>query len=228
MKEGPNIAGIAALIGDPARANMLQALMTGVALTAGELAQEAGVTPQTSSFHLGRLAEAGLVSLRKQGRHKYYSLANSDVAALLEAMSGIAMRSGMTRVPTGPKEPELRRSRVCYNHLAGEYGVQAYDSLLTRGFLVEDGEQLHLTGDGRGFLKELGVVLPDKENKRRPLCKSCLDWSARRSHLAGIAGTALLSFFLDQGWAKRVDGSRIITFSREGDSRFHATFSLQD
>ncbi len=103
MKEGPNIAGIAALIGDPARANMLQALMTGVALTAGELAQEAGVTPQTSSFHLGRLAEAGLVSLRKQGRHKYYSLANSDVAALLEAMSGIAMRSGMTRVPTGQR-----------------------------------------------------------------------------------------------------------------------------
>ncbi|SDQ84075.1 winged helix-turn-helix domain-containing protein [Pseudovibrio sp. Tun.PSC04-5.I4] len=228
MKEGPNIAAIAALIGDPARANMLQALMTGVALTASELAQEAGVTPQTSSFHLSRMADAGLVSLRKQGRHKYYSLADADVAALLEAMSGIAMRSGMTRVRTGPREPELRKARVCYNHLAGEYGVQAYDSLIAREFLVEEDEKLVLSSSGRSFFTDLGLVLPSNETKRRPLCKSCLDWSARRSHLAGITGTALLSFFFDQGWAKRVEGSRVIQFSKAGDSRFHEAFSLQN
>ncbi|KZL18917.1 Helix-turn-helix domain protein [Pseudovibrio axinellae] len=227
MKEGPNIAAVAALIGDPARANMLQALMNGVALTASELAQEAGVTPQTSSFHLGKLSEAGLVCLRKQGRHKYYSLTGSDVASLLEALSGIAMRTGMTRVRTGPKEPALRKARVCYNHLAGDYGVQAYDSLLAREFLLEEDEQLHLTLAGRSFFNDLGLVLPEKETKRRPLCKSCLDWSVRRSHLAGLAGTALLTYFLEEGWARRIEGSRVIEFSKTGDSRFRSLFSLE-
>lgn len=202
--------------------------MTGVALTASELAQEAGVTPQTSSFHLSRMADAGLISLRKQGRHKYYSLADADVAALLEAMSGIAMRSGMTRVRTGPKEPELRKARVCYNHLAGEYGVQAYDSLVAREFLVEEDENQILSSSGRTFFTDLGLVLPLRETKRRPLCKSCLDWSARRSHLAGVTGTVLLSFFFDQGWATRVEGSRVIQFSKAGDSHFQEAFSLQN
>ncbi len=136
------------------------------------------------------------------------------------------MHSGMTRVRTGPKKPALRKARVCYNHLAGEYGVKAYDSLLARAFLVEDGEQIHLTEDGRSFPSELGVMLPDNETRSRPLCKSCLDWSARRSHLAELAGTSLLSFVLEQGLARRVDRSRIIEFSKSGDSRFHAIFSL--
>ncbi|NNG02830.1 MAG: winged helix-turn-helix transcriptional regulator, partial [Inquilinus sp.] len=124
MKTGPDIAHVAALLGDPARANMLTALMSGRALTASELASEAGVTPQTASAHLARLQQGGLVVPRKQGRHRYYALTGEDVAAVLEALMGLAARTGHLRTRTGPKDPALRRARVCYDHLAGELGVR--------------------------------------------------------------------------------------------------------
>src|SRR4051794_22992637 len=120
MKTGPDIARIAALLGDPARANMMSALASGQALTAGELAREAGVTPQTASAHLAKLVAGRLVSHRKQGRHAYFALADDDVGALLESLMGLAEKAGHRRTRTGPKEPALRRARVCYDHLAGE------------------------------------------------------------------------------------------------------------
>ena len=122
MKEGPDITRIAFLIGDPARANMLTALMSGKALTASELAEEAGVTLQTASSHLSKLVEGGLVRPRRQGRHKYFSLANDDVARVLEGLMGLAAGSGHLRSRTGPKDPALRKARICYNHLAGNMG----------------------------------------------------------------------------------------------------------
>ena len=124
MKEGPDIARIAALIGDPARANMLTALMSGKAVTATELAQEANVTLQTASTHLSKLDEGGLLRPRKQGRHKYFSLANDDVARVLEGLMGLAAGSGHLRSRTGPRDPALRKARVCYNHLAGDLGIR--------------------------------------------------------------------------------------------------------
>ncbi|MEO0960637.1 MAG: winged helix-turn-helix domain-containing protein, partial [Pseudomonadota bacterium] len=122
MKAGPDIAHIAALIGDPARANMLTALMSGKALTVSELAEEAGVTIQTASSHLSKLDEGGLLRPRKQGRHKYFTLASDDVAHVLEGLMGLAAGSGYLRKRTGPRDAELRRARVCYNHLAGDMG----------------------------------------------------------------------------------------------------------
>ncbi|MEL6219421.1 MAG: winged helix-turn-helix domain-containing protein, partial [Pseudomonadota bacterium] len=133
MKEGPDIARIAALIGDPARANMLTALMSGKALTVSELAEEAGVTIQTASSHLSKLDEGGLLRPRKQGRHKYFQLADAEVAHVLEALMGLATRQGAKRVRTGPRDAQMQQARVCYNHLAGRMGVQMYRSLLARG-----------------------------------------------------------------------------------------------
>ncbi|MEO1607673.1 MAG: winged helix-turn-helix domain-containing protein, partial [Pseudomonadota bacterium] len=133
MREGPDIAHIAALIGDPARANMLTALMSGKALTATELAREAGVTPQTASTHLTKLEQGGLLTLQRQGRHRYFSLATDDVAHVLEALMGIAAGAGYLRSRTGPKDQALRKARVCYNHLAGEMGTDLYDGLFERG-----------------------------------------------------------------------------------------------
>lgn len=225
MKEGPDIALLGSLVGDPARANMLTALMSGKALTASELAAEAGVTPQTASAHLGKLASGGLVRQRKQGRHRYFSLADDDVGRVLESMMGLAAMKGHSRTRTGPKEPALRKARVCYNHLAGELGVRMLDSLTTRKFMVEDGDSLELTAAGRIFVTQFGVDIDALKTSRRPLCKSCLDWSARRSHLAGALGTALLQRFYQLGWAKRETGTRIVAFSKEGEARFLANFS---
>jgi DNA-binding transcriptional ArsR family regulator len=226
MKVGPDIAVIAALLGDPARANMVTALSGGQALTAGELAREAGVTAQTASSHLAKLAAGGLIEGRKQGRHIYYALSGPDVAGVIEALSGLAARTGHTRVRTGPKEPALRRARVCYDHLAGDLGVAMLDSLTHRGMIVGSGETLVLSAAGEAFMTALGLDLPALSSLRRPLCKGCLDWSVRRSHLAGALGAALLDRFFGLGWAKREDGSRIVSFSPRGLEAFREIFGV--
>lgn len=226
MKDGPDIALLGSLIGDPARANMLTALMSGKALTASELAAEASVTLPTTSAHLGKLEAGGLVRQRKQGRHRYFSLADDDVGSVLESMMGLAAKKGHSRTRTGPREPALRKARVCYNHLAGELGVGMFDSLMARKFLAGDGDNLALTATGRSFVTRFGVDLDALAKSRRPLCKSCLDWSARRSHLAGSLGVALLTRFYQLGWARREDDTRIVAFTREGEARFLADFSV--
>ena len=228
MKEGPDIAQLGALIGDPARANMLTALMAGGALTASELAAEAGVTVQTASSHLKKLESADLLVQRKQGRHRYFALADDDVGALLETMMGLAARRGLTRTRTGPKDPALRKARVCYNHLAGELGVQLYDGLLASALLAEtDGEPV-LTPIGRERMIRFGIDINGLETQRRPLCRSCLDWSARRTHLAGSLGQSLLSRLESLGWARREPASRVVHFTARGETELLALFCGQD
>jgi len=216
MKDGPNIARIAALIGDPGRANMLSALMSGKALTARELAEEAGITPQTASAHLAQLAKGGLTSEARQGRHKYVSLANDDVATALEALMGIAARSGQLRTRPGPRDTALRHARVCYDHLAGDVAIDLSDRLVTAGFVTADA-QMSLTEQGRHHLAEQGLTLGAG---RRPECRGCLDWSARRMHLAGRLGAALLNHVFAAGWARRLPDSRVVEFTQEGKTAF--------
>ena len=224
MKEGPDIARIAALIGDPARANMLTALMSGKAVTVTELAQEAGVTVQTASAHLSKLDQGGLLRPRKQGRHKYFSLANDDVARVLEGLMGLAAGSGHLRSRTGPKDPALRKARVCYNHLAGDMGIQLFDSLVSRSFLRTESPTLDLSEEGGAFVSDFGIEIDRLASQRMPLCRECLDWSARRSHLAGSLGRAFLSQFEKKGWARRQRGTRIVHFSQVGEKAFTSSF----
>src|SRR5205085_7269571 len=136
MRLGPDISFVASLVGDPARANMLQALMSGQALTATELAQEAGVTPQTASSHLGKLEAGGLLVQQKQGRHRYFRLKDEEIASALESLAGLADHAGHRRVRTGPKDPEMRQARVCYDHLAGDFGVRMFDHLTQHNMLT--------------------------------------------------------------------------------------------
>jgi len=225
MKEGPDIAHIAALIGDPARANMLTALMSGKALTVSELAEEAGVTIQTASSHLSKLDTGGLLRPRKQGRHKYFSLANDDVAHVLEGLMGLAAGSGHLRTRTGPKDSELRKARVCYNHLAGDMGTQLFDSLMAQGHLAVGGEDLILTETGTEFATGFQIDISTLRAKRTPLCRECLDWSERRSHLAGSLGRAFLSRFEELSWAKRDQKTRVVTFSQSGAKEFQRLFA---
>jgi len=198
--------------------------MSGKALTATELANEAGVTPQTASAHLARLETGGLVRARKSGRHKYIALASEEVAQVLEALMGLAAGAGHLRTRLGPGDPDLRRARVCYNHLAGEMGTRLYDSLLSRGALRREGEALVLTGAGRGLVTGLGLDLDALPSPRAPMCRDCLDWSARRPHLAGRLGRGLLRHFEAKGWVRRVPDSRAIRFTAIGERAFLAAF----
>jgi DNA-binding transcriptional ArsR family regulator len=226
MKEGPDITRIAALIGDPARANMLTALMSGKALTATELAQEAGVTLQTASTHLAKLDQGKLLRVRKQGRHKYFALANDDVADVLEGLMGLAAASGHMRSRAGPKDPALRKARVCYNHLAGDMGIRLFDSLVGRRLLrVADGG-LALSRQGHGFVASLDIDIDRLASEKSPLCRECLDWSERRSHLAGGLGRAFLNRFEEKGWARRERGTRIVHFSPAGERAFARAFPV--
>ena len=215
MKDGPSIARIAALLGDPARAEMLTALMGGQALTATELAEVAGVAKATASGHLGRLLDSRLVDVESQGRHRYYRLADRDVAHLLESLMGVAFRAGAVRLRPGPREPALRKARVCYDHLAGELGVLACDGLRERGWLRGEGAAMGITPRGLRALRELGIELDPQS--RRPACRPCLDWSVRRHHLAGSLGAALLEHCYAKRWAARVKGTRIVQFTRAGE-----------
>lgn len=226
MKEGPDISRIAALIGDPARANILTALMDGRALTVSELAGEAGVGLPTASSHLTKLTEGGVLVPRKQGRHKYFALADGDVAAVLEALMGLAAGQGGARLRAGPKDKTLRQARVCYNHLAGQFGVQMFQSLVDRGCVIEDGEQVSLTPVGENFVTEFGIDLTNLQSAKVPLCRSCLDWSERRTHLAGSLGRAILSRMEALGWMRRDAKTRVIHVTPKGRTEFSKAFPV--
>lgn len=216
MRETPDIARITALIGDPARAQMLNALMSGMALTAGELAQEAGVSPATASAHLKHLREGSLVCEQREGRHKYFRIKDHQAAQLLETISAFSERSGPKRVRPGPKDPALRSARMCYDHLAGALGVHIFTSMASRGFLsmLENGPVLN--ADGERFIGALGLDLNALKRSNRATCRCCLDWSERRYHLSGTLGAALTEMMVNQQWVKRINGSRALEVTSSG------------
>lgn len=220
MREGPDISRIAALIGDPARANMLSALMDQRARSAGELALEAGVTKQTASSHLAQLLEAGLLRRDVQGRHHYYRLAGPDVAAALEALMSLADTRPVRRLRAGPKDEAMRRARVCYDHLAGELGVLMFDRMLADGWIGTPEGALSVSARGWKRLGEIGIAPEGFARSRRPQCRTCLDWSMRRDHLAGGVGSAVLDRIFAEGWARRDRTSRTVVFTPHGEARF--------
>ena len=227
MKDGPNIVNIASLIGDHARAEMLTALMGGRALTATELADIAHVTKQTASGHLVKLVDAGLLVVEAQGRHRYFRLADDDVAHLLESLMGVAFRAGAVRLRSSPREPALRKARVCYDHLAGELGVLVFDSLRERNALTLGKDSLELTEVGQELFNRLGIDTKALRSQRRFFCRTCLDWSERRHHLAGALGASLLTRIIELGWAQREENSRVVSFTLSGERMLRKTF-LQD
>jgi DNA-binding transcriptional ArsR family regulator len=222
----PNIAAIASVIGDRARAAMLTELMGGRALTATELARAAAVSKPTASAHLTKLAHARLVTMERQGRHRYFRLADPRVAAAIEHLIGLAERIGAAHLRTGPSDLALRKARVCYDHLAGDLGVLVYDSLSHQGFLRTTAARPVLTDSGSAFCETLGIDVATLSRARRPLCLACLDWSVRRPHLAGALGAALLTRFIALGWARPQRGSRVVLFSAAGELALRRRFAL--
>jgi DNA-binding transcriptional ArsR family regulator len=227
MLATPDIAPIASLIGDRARATILMCLMAGRALTATELARAAGVTKQTASSHLAKLVAARLVAVESAGRHRYFRLTDHRVGTVIENLMGLAHRIGAVQVDSGPPDPALRKARACYDHLAGELGVLVFDSLRQQGLIRATGKRVRLTEDGERFCLEMGIDLAALERERRPLCLACLDWSVRRHHLAGALGAALLSRFIALGWARPHRGTRAVSFSALGERSLRARFRFQ-
>jgi DNA-binding transcriptional ArsR family regulator len=220
MRDGPHIARVAALIGDQARAEILTVLMADRALTATELANHAGVTRATASTHLARLVDASLISMVKQGRHRYFRLADRDVARLLESLMGVAFRTGAVRLASSPREPALRKARMCYDHLAGELAVWAFERMVAKRVFVIEPHAFALTPSGARWFESRGISPEISPNPRRVLCRPCLDWGERRHHLAGAMGAALIQRCFALRWAKRAGNSRVVAFTPHGEREF--------
>ncbi|MBC7991752.1 MAG: winged helix-turn-helix transcriptional regulator [Rhizobacter sp.] len=203
------------MIGDPTRARMLAALMGGEFMAAGELAQAAGVTPQTASTHIAKLVDAEMVVTRSQGRHRYFRLADADIGHALEALSLVAERHvSADKWERGAYKP-LKAARTCYGHLAGELGVQLFDGLLARGTLAPHEGHFVVTEAGVQQLQALGLEWPSTTTVRR-VAYPCLDWSERRDHLAGSLAVAMLEQAVSNGWLLRTKGSRALTLTPSG------------
>lgn len=224
-----SMAEVAALVGEPARAAMLQAMMDGRALTAGELAGVANITPQTASAHLGQLCSSGLVSVMQQGRYRYHRVASPQVAQLLESLMVVA--AGTLTPRTGPRDMSLRTARTCYDHIAGQLGVGIADAMKQQGFVEIDDDAGILTASGGEFLARQGITLEQSPERRRtralPLCRLCLDWSERRPHLSGRLGVELCRHSLELGWIRRRQGSRALDVTPEGRRVFRDIFQLE-
>jgi DNA-binding transcriptional ArsR family regulator len=222
----PAVAEIAALVGNPARANILMALIDGRALTASELSYVAGVSPQTTSEHLAMLREANLLSMTKQGRHCYFRLGSPQVARMIESIMVVAVDAPQRYRPRWNGGEQLRTARTCYDHIAGRLGVALTDALSRHEHIVlsEDGGMVTRTGEK--FLADFGVHLDDVRRGRRTFCRPCVDWSERRLHLAGALGAALAGRCLELGWVARLRGSRALKISAAGENGFRELFGI--
>jgi DNA-binding transcriptional ArsR family regulator len=216
MSNAPHIAEVAALVGDPARANMLCALLGGRALTATELAFAAGVSPQTTSGHLGKLFAARLVVLMKQGRHRYYHLSGPHVAQMLESIMNVALNGPPRFQPKSRLDDEMRHARTCYDHIAGVLGVGLAEGMSARDLVILGDEAGEVTPSGMDFLAELGVDLSAARAKRRVFCRPCLDWTERRAHIGGAVGAALATRCFELKWIERIRDSRALTITPAG------------
>jgi DNA-binding transcriptional ArsR family regulator len=214
------LSEIAALMGDPARAAMLQLLMDGRAHTASELAITAGVTAQTASGHLARMADASLLAVRAQGRNRFYRLASGEVAHAIESLMALAGAGAPPASKTAAwrRDPDLRFCRTCYDHLAGQVGIAVTDSLTQRGHLEPRGPRdWKLTASGELFCQRLGVDLAGaRRAETRHFARQCLDWSERRPHISGALGSAIAETFFKRGWTERLRRGRTVRLTDSG------------
>lgn len=209
-----SLASTAALIADPARAAMLAALLDGRSLPSGELARVSGVSAQSASMHLSQLVDGGFVTVKQQGRHRYYAIARPEVAHAVESLGVI---STSEKSKPAMSDQTLRYARTCYDHLAGELAVQLTDKFETDGLLVSSGDRDYkLTQRGENFFGKWNIEVEALRQSRRHFARRCLDWTERRDHLAGSLGAAVCDKFLASGWVTRDKHSRAVHVSLAG------------
>ena len=223
----PQLAEVAQLAADPGRANILSTLMDGRALTAGELASVAGVTPQTTSSHLAKLVERELLTVEKRGPRRFYRLATPLVAQMLEGMMNVAVTGPPRFRPPSRIDDQMRRARTCYDHLAGELGVALTDGMIGRGHLTLETDAGELTAEGSKFLAGLGIDLGSPSRSRRAFCRPCLDWSERRPHLAGRVGASIANLAFERDWIRRRPQGRSVEITEDGIAAFRNLFDAR-
>lgn len=229
VDDGPDVALVAALLGDASRAAMVTALMDDLRLPASELARIAGVSKSTASEHLGRLVEHGLLATERCGRHTYYRVADPVVGHALEALAVLAPRRRPNSLRSVRRQDELARARLCYDHLAGRLGVLITDALRQRGLLKEEAGELRLVQAAWDADPPLGVTCATVRAGRRPLVRGCVDWTVRRHHLAGALGAALAHRMFDLEWIqRRRDRERAIGLTPDGTRGVRDAFGLDD
>ena len=226
MITGAIIAEIAALVGDPARATMVAALLDGRALTASELAGAAGIRPQTASTHLAKLTEAGLLTAVRAGRHRYFRLASQAVADMVDGIVAVALQKRPRYRPLSGRARALGAARVCYDHLAGRLSVDLTDALVARKYIVVDDDAAEITPAGARFLTGFGIALSRQRSARRRFCRLCLDWTERRPHLAGAIGAALTKRCFDLGWMERARDTHAVVVTPSGRRGLLETFGI--
>jgi DNA-binding transcriptional ArsR family regulator len=220
-----NLAEVASLVGDPARANMLAALMDGRALTASELAYMARITPQTASAHLAKLTDSHLLTVASQGRHRYFRLASPLIGRMLEGIMAVAAIEAPRRHrPVTLKDTAMRQARTCYDHLAGRVGVALADALVAEGRVVLGDDGGTVTDKGTEFFRTLGIDLNAGRSRQRCFCRPCLDWSERRPHLAGALGAALADTAFERGWIERLRDTRAVAVTKPGEAAMSELF----
>lgn len=226
MLHEPDLATVAALIGEPSRALILSALLGGEALPASELAYRAQITPQTASSHLSRLVDGQLLTVTSAGRHRYYKLKSREVAQLLETLATVSPLPEPRTPRVGKISPELCNARTCYDHLAGKLGVAVTRAMLERGYIVADQKNFTLTPAGMAWCELHNIDVDALKKLRRKFAYACLDWSERHDHLAGTLGASIADLFFAQGWIKRLPHTRALQITPSGKRILLADFGI--
>ncbi|MGX6443490.1 ArsR/SmtB family transcription factor [Neobacillus sp. K501] len=227
MKASPNVAIVAALVSETSRAAILTALLDGRYHPASDLAQMAGIKPQTASFHLAKMLEANIVTVEKQGRHRYYGIRNQEVAHIMESLLSVAPPVEIKSFKHASENKGLRIARTCYDHLAGNLGVELTVALKNLGVLYEENNAFYVTEMGEAFFASFQINLEEVKKKRRSFSHKCLDWSERRHHLGGALGKALLERLLELNWVQRAPKTRAIKITNEGKNGLKEIFSIE-
>jgi DNA-binding transcriptional ArsR family regulator len=228
MEDDPGIARIATLLADPARAKILRSLIDGTLRPAGELAYTANISAQSASAHLAKLVDGGLLAAEAQGRHRYFRLANAQVADAIESLAslGAAVRPRAPRSPLPSKSVPIQflHARTCYDHLAGETAVRVCEGMLKARWLTAEGRDFRITRLGEEKLSALDVDLAAARQSRRVFARTCVDLTQRRPHIGGALGAALLDLYVTRDWILRTRRSRAVNITPKGQEAFRRIF----
>lgn len=224
MSTSPNIAKVASLVSETSRAAILTTLLDDRFHTASELAYQAGIKQQTASFHLAKLAELNMVTIENQGRHRYYRLANAEIAQILESLLALSPPVEIKSLRQSSEMKALKSARTCYDHLAGRLGVELTKGLLHMGYIMESEKEFMVTATGQHFFSDFQIDIEQLKRKKRKFSLKCIDWSERHFHLGGALGNAILERMLELNWIKRHPTSRAIIVTETGGKELKDTF----
>lgn len=228
MDVSDQFKSLASLVGEPVRATMLWNLLDGKAFTATELAIGADVSPQSASMHLNKLVKADILTVERQGRHRYYRFSKPEVAYVIEAMANLLPADKMKKEASENVSSmnSIKYCRTCYDHLAGKIGVTITEQLLKKNIVKVSGKGYDVTSKGTKWFNNLGIAIDEVKCEKRVFARQCLDWSERRHHLAGALGAALLNKMLTLGWLRKIKGSRAVIITSKGQEGLYETLNL--